>query len=640
MTMVFATQKLVPALLCLASLSLMLSASASAQLSGGTPASKDAPLNSPFFPTRGGGGDGDGPVTGYVPSDSGVPGQGSDDTPGLPTTDTSVRGTRTRRSGTRGQVPTAQAPGASSLARVAAAGYVVRDSWLMWWETNKFDFIELRRVGDAPLTGQGLVRESSEQRERRLDEVDEVLEQAVMPALRDLTGSSDASVRAAAVVSLGKLGDPLVVDLARELLTDGNRAVRHAAMLALGVTDAGRARYALMSIGSDATYGRKLLDRSSLNAEDRGTALLTSALRGEGNTAIVLNGLLDESDDASLQLLTSICEAAGLGRAPDSIPALSRLALDDGRPEFVRSAAISALGRLGDPSVVPVLIKALDAGGLEPTRAAVVALGLTAHAGHPFAVQRLIDIMLDGKDASARHFAAISLGRLAGEQARAALLSAFRDPSTDMRPWLALALGLCERRQPAGDVAPLLMARLTKESNPETASAYLIALGLCGGPEVVPVLAEHARGNQTQRAGQAAVALGLSRQPDALPVLREVLRASGSPNVSQRAALGLGILGNSAAVPDLLDLMQRTKSAQVASWAAQGIAFMGDENAVGPLLHVIKTRGPRGVATTYAASALGQLFDDERRPALSRLASGDNYMARSDAATSLLLLGF
>ncbi|MFT7465490.1 MAG: HEAT repeat protein, partial [Pseudohongiellaceae bacterium] len=50
--------------------------------------------------------------------------------------------------------------------------------------------------------------------------------------------------------------------------------------------------------------------------------------------------------------------------------------------------------------------------------------------------------------------------------------------------------------------------------------------------------------------------------------------------------------------------------------------------------------GSRGIATTYAIAAVGQLFDQDRRPALSRLAAGDNYLARSSAASSLLRLGF
>jgi hypothetical protein len=38
--------------------------------------------------------------------------------------------------------------------------------------------------------------------------------------------------------------------------------------------------------------------------------------------------------------------------------------------------------------------------------------------------------------------------------------------------------------------------------------------------------------------------------------------------------------------------------------------------------------------------ALGQLFDTDRRPALSRLAAGDNYLARTTPVDDLLSLGF
>lgn len=612
-------------------------------VSGSAGNAGSSPVVSPFFPTPGGdiGGDGGGGGgQGFVPGDAGVPTSDDDSSNQPSANDSTVRGQGGRNTGIRASGGNAATATSQSMARVQAAGYAVRDSWQMWWETNKFDFIELRRVSDAPLTGQGQVRETDEQRALRMAQVAQVIEQAVLPALRELTGSSDAGVRAASVVALAKLADAQCVDIARAMLTDGHRDVRKAAMLALGLLESGRARYALMSIGSDASFGRKLLERTSVNMEERGTALLAASLSDRRDSSQVLESILDDAVDSTFQLLASGCEAAGLGQAAEIIPQLSAIALDRDRPEFVRSAAVSALGRLGDPSVVPVLLEVLDQNDLEPARAAVVALGLTTHAGNSWAIDRLVAILNKGRDASARHFAAVSLGRLGGEQARVALTSALRDASTDMRPWVALGLGLCERGQPNGDAAALITARLAKEANPETAAAYLLALGLCGGPEVVELLAAEARGRQTQRAGQAAIALGLTHHPDALPVLREILGSSDSPDVQRQAALGLGILGNSAAVPDLVDLMARTSSAAVAAFAAQGIAFMGDANAVGPLLHVIDKHGSRGVATTYAAAALGQLFDEERRPVLSRLASGDNYFARSDAATGLLLLGF
>jgi HEAT repeat protein len=122
--------------------------------------------------------------------------------------------------------------------------------------------------------------------------------------------------------------------------------------------------------------------------------------------------------------------------------------------------------------------------------------------------------------------------------------------------------------------------------------------------------------------------------------LREALAASTNPDVLRQAALGLGVLGNSSAVPVLIDLMRTTNNPFVASYAAIGVAFLGDADAAGPLLDLIRRSGPTGLATTYATVALGQLFDTDRRPALSRLAAGDNYLARTSPVHELLALGF
>ena len=70
------------------------------------------------------------------------------------------------------------------------------------------------------------------------------------------------------------------------------------------------------------------------------------------------------------------------------------------------------------------------------------------------------------------------------------------------------------------------------------------------------------------------------------------------------------------------------------------MAFLGDSRAAGPLLELIRRSGPNGLSTAYAVTALGELFDTDRKPALSRLAAGDNYLARTTAVDALLALGF
>jgi hypothetical protein len=75
------------------------------------------------------------------------------------------------------------------------------DSWETWWETNKFDFIELRRVDDPIRTTQGTTAESPARRELRLATVRAAVRDKVLPELRELTRSPDAGVRAASIVA-------------------------------------------------------------------------------------------------------------------------------------------------------------------------------------------------------------------------------------------------------------------------------------------------------------------------------------------------------------------------------------------------------------------------------------------------------
>lgn len=543
-----------------------------------------------------------------------------------------ARGTVTRGSapGPRGDV------GADGLTSLATAS---DDTWENWWETNKFDFITLRRVEDDPFTGQGQLRESRDEKAARLTQIAVVVRDQVVPLLRELTASDDPGVRAASIVALAKLRDLEATSRAQEMLRDQNFDVRRAAMLALGVLDMGRARYVLMNVASDSDLGRSFLETSRLSDEDRAIALLSTSLRGNDSAETMLSDLLAERDDLSNELLAVVCQSVGLMGSTRSLDALSRVARDERRPGFVRSAAATSLGRLGDPSAVPVLMELLDA-SIEARRAAIVALGSVAHGGMDGVVARLVRALASDGDSATRHFAAVSLGRLGGAHAQGALSAALADANSDMRPWIALGLGLSERSTPSESVLPLLLDQASREKNAGTLGALLIALGLSGDARALPALVDGLHAGSTSVASQAALALGLSRLPDAQPVLRAALREASSPLVRRQAALGLGVLGDSSAIPDMLELIRTSSDPYVASSAAIGLAFLGDGDAIGPLLHIIRSRGPGGVATTYAVVAVGQLFDSERRPALARLASNDNYLARSSAVSSLLSLGF
>lgn len=530
--------------------------------------------------------------------------------------------------------------GASAGARAVAP--LTSDDWNTWWSSNKFGYIELARVTDRKRDTQGNRVESASEREMRLAKVRRVVQDDVVPLLRKLTGSSDAQVRAAAIVALGKLRDDGSVDLARSLLADPNFNVRRSAMLSLGVIDEGRASYLLMNLADDSVVGRELVDSDTISIDDRGTALLTAALRGERHAEPVMIDMLTDRENHSPQMLAMTADAAGLMRSTAALRPLMDIAFDESLPEFVRSSATTALGRIADPTVAPALLQLLEGRDLDPKRAAALALGEVTFPGSRSMIERLGARMHAEKDAPTRHFLALSLGRIGGDHARAILTHALDgDAGGDMRPWLALGLGICERYDPDGAVADTLLAALEREDNLSTRGALAIALGLTRSEHVVAPLSDllHNASNH-ELAGHAALALGLSGRPTAIEPLRRALETRKNPIVLRQAAMGLGILGDGQAIGDLVDLIDRTNNPFVASFASIGVAMMGDVDAVGPLKRLIERKGPTGVTTTWAVAAIGQLFDQDRRPALARLATGDNYHSRPTAVRDLLSLGF
>lgn len=513
------------------------------------------------------------------------------------------------------------------------------DRWEAWWESNKFDFVELVRVQDAAPTQQGSRRETPAEREERLADVRARIRSEILPLMRGLSASDDPAVRASSVVSLGKLRDREAYAAMTPLLGDPSYLVRRSAMLGLGLVDDGRAAYMLLNIANDTPAGRALIGTNAISGDDRGIALIALTLRGDDRGAELVGAMLDERDTLDDVLLALTCDAAGLMGSPIVLDELIEIAQGERRPQYVRSAATSALGRIGDPSVTPVLVELLD-GALEPRRAAAVALGEIAHSGSAHVIERLGEMLAHEKDAPARHFAAMSLGRIGGSIARATLEEAFEDANADMRPWLALALGVAERSTPTGTLVPLLARRLARESNVETRGAYLIALGLARDEQALELLTEVLEDNNQELGGKAAMALGLCGQASAAPSLRAALARATSPDLLRQAAFALGLLADTRSIGDLTELIRTTSNPFVASFAALGIALMGDEQAAGPLLHIIEREGPRGVTATWAAASVGQLFDSDRRPALSRLAAGDNFHARTAPVSDLLDLGF
>jgi HEAT repeat protein len=357
----------------------------------------------------------------------------------------------------------------------------------------------------------------------------------------------------------------------------------------------------------------------------------------------VVEDILDEPDAQPPEFVALACAAAGLLDDTSLVRPLTGLARDGDQSPVVRSAAITALARIADPSATHALVGLLDAEDIEARRAAAAGLGYLTHPGQQAVIDRIAEAALQDRDAPTRHLAAISLGRIGGPEVHQQLVDALdHGPRAEMRPWLALALGLCARTEGnAGpEVTERLVALASGSGNAESSGAYLVALGLTRSSAAIPVLVDALQHGSSRLAGHAALALALTADVDAAAPLREALISTPSPFVSRQAALGLGVLGDTSAIPQLVELMRTTNHPYVASYAALGLAYMGEPAAAGPLLALIEEQDGHGIRASYAAAAVGQLLDRHPRPALSRLASGDNYFSRANALEGLLALGF
>lgn len=168
-------------------------------------------------------------------------------------------------------------------------------------------------------------------------------------------------------------------------------------------------------------------------------------------------------------------------RNPATIPALVSV-LDD-PSERIRALAITALARVGDSSLAP-LIAARLSNDKKPfvRKAAAYALGRFRSSEGTAA----LTAALKDKDAEVRGAAAVALGEYADASAIAPLEGALADKSEFVRAQSARALGV-NGRAATGSV-PLLAKLLTSDTEQEVKRQAAIALGRIGDRAALPAL--------------------------------------------------------------------------------------------------------------------------------------------------------
>lgn len=439
--------------------------------------------------------------------------------------------------------------------------------------------------------------------------------------LRKLAGDGTSGVAAEALAALGRIATDEAVETIRQVLSAGPAKLRPAAahaclaaaerLLAEGKRDGAVALYNALRkadvpghLSAAATYhaivvrgaaGVPLLIEQlrSGDATLRGVALRAARALPAGEATQALAAELGKSGPEVQVLLTKVLAER---KAPGVVEAIAALAASD-TPE-VRAESLKALGKIGDASAVPVLLKAAGAGGKE---AALALASLRA-------------IESDGVDP-----ALVAGMQAAKGELRADLIGVLSDRG-------------CTAATPA------LLAEAAR-ADENVARAAFKALGVLAGPKDLAAMVKlllAAKGGRAGGEAETAIVLVAGRMADAAKRADVVLAALASARASAaRASLlrVLGRLGGDKAYAAVVGA-SGDADAKVKDAAIRALAAWPDTRAAGALLRIAKHGGNelhRVLALRGYVRLLGLAKESDPRQTVRKYADVLAMVKRPDA---------
>lgn len=307
---------------------------------------------------------------------------------------------------------------------------------------------------------------------------------AVAALIETLTDAS-ASVRLAAVNSLGALGDPrAIAALSKALRDDSDARVREAAAHSLGEID-----------------------------DVRAVPALNEALKVEKVAAVK----------------EQIVRALGEIDDPSAVAGIMTVVKDPSIP--VRRAAAWALGELEDASAVPALLSMVRDEDAEVRRHVAEALGNLENAA---AIDALIAMARD-TDAEVRSHAISALDNFEDPRALPAYVAALKDSDPDVRQQAANAISNIDDIK----AAPPALIEALADSDSDVRQSVAHALGNIGDEKAVPGLKRLVSDSDTDVRRAAVEALSEIGGIDALQALMGLLKDQ-DPEIRRVAAEALG----------------------------------------------------------------------------------------------------
>lgn len=471
--------------------------------------------------------------------------------------------------------------------------------WEWWFEFNEEDILGLR-ARLALDGGEAFATVTDGDRLR-----------GALPVLVDSLRAESRDERAAAVMSLGRLGLPAVVPYVEVMLEDNDLFVRTQAVLAMGATGQGAAVEPLSRILSDEKSAEELrcfaAESLGLIADDEAVDVLRSRLGDK---------LLSKTGN---QLRISLLHAAGVARHPALVPAL--LALDGTwlmqNDADVRALVTQSLGQIGSADGLPFVLARLDDQDNQVRRSAAAALEGLASRLDDVQVTRVLTQLDRENDIPARYALVRALGLARRPASREALRRVLSSGTALVRPHAAIALGLDGDPDNAG----VLLEVLADQHELSNRTAIVTALGLLGAGEATPILSGLLqREREPSMLASLCLALGLIGGLDAPVVDRiEVLAGtSHDPELVRWAIVALGLLGERPRLAALADGIGTLRGTVDRAARVYALGLVGDRSTLSRLAGVARDESEPSYVVTYALGALGDLCDPTGRKPSSR----------------------
>jgi HEAT repeat protein len=507
--------------------------------------------------------------------------------------------------------------------------------WEAWWAANAWKYVNLRERlrlrdnGGQAASGGGLGAHGEVQQDPvPAEEADPrtYFEKEALPVVTDALEDEDAEVRSAAAVALGKMGYARSLLALRKALKDPVRDVRDGAILAMGLIREPFAADELRAV---------LLDPREQDRTRSFAAIGLGLLGGEDGTGPLVE-FLDPAADAKREggiHRTALLEASaltglGMSRRPAVAPQMRKDYDSATRYEpAVRAFAAVALARLGDRAAIPSLLQGLEFPKEPMRQSSALALGMLGTPEDGPVVAALSRKLYDEKDVNTRQFCLMSLARIGGDEARAAVRRYLDKGSRIDLPLAGLACAIGKDKE----ALPVVRKLYQDEKQPSVKAAYVLALGLYGDRDSAPEIRKLAlaQGDRGLRCA-CMTALGLMDDKDSAGPVRKLLDEENDPAVKIAAATCLGLLQDRAVVGVLERLVKEGDNVYVRAGACRLLGYVGAPPSTKVLAAIVKDRKDNSVVRMSATAALGNLADQSLIPILSQFAIDGNYASSVD----------